>query len=345
MIIMKKMMRFLMIAILLATVLTSCKKDPTDPPAVTTTDVTAITGTTATSGGEVTSEGSSTVTERGVCWGTVANPTIADSKTSDGTGVGVFTGSITGLTPGTVYHVRAFATNSHGTSYGADVEFSTSFLIKSIEFNTGDIEKWEFFYDATTKKITYFDDYWNAALDKTLTYDYSVPGKLTLMNGVDVYNTYDLNAQGYIIKDYNNGHTFEYNSDGYLTKYNEYWGGAVDNIYEMEITNGNITKITKFAADGVTLKKTKTFTYTVGDNVNGIHQANATDSEWKPMGNLYGKPSAKLLDYLEYWTPSDLTVYKSSLSYVFDSKNRPSVVTKTFSSGPGSEVWTYTYFE
>jgi len=95
------------------------------PPTVTTTAPSAITSTTATSGGNVTSAGGSTVTARGVCWSTSANPTTSNSHTSDGTGTGAFTSSITGLTPAITYHVRAYATNAAGTAYGNDIPFTT----------------------------------------------------------------------------------------------------------------------------------------------------------------------------------------------------------------------------
>jgi len=94
-------------------------------PTVTTTAITAISSTTATSGGNVTDDGGDAVTARGVCWGAGANPTTAGSKTTDGAGTGAFTSSITGLTKNNTYHVRAYATNSIGTSYGADVTFTT----------------------------------------------------------------------------------------------------------------------------------------------------------------------------------------------------------------------------
>ena len=94
-------------------------------PTVTTTAVTAITLTTASTGGEVTNNGGTDVTARGICWSTTANPTITDSKTSDGSGNGSFTSSLTTLQPGTIYHVRAYATNTTGTGYGADVQFTT----------------------------------------------------------------------------------------------------------------------------------------------------------------------------------------------------------------------------
>jgi hypothetical protein len=87
-------------------------------PTVTTATLTNITSISATGGGVVTSDGGATVTARGVCWGTSQTPTISDSKLLLGTGVGTFSGSITGLTAGVVYYVRAFATNSAGTAYG-----------------------------------------------------------------------------------------------------------------------------------------------------------------------------------------------------------------------------------
>ena len=92
---------------------------------LTTTAVSAITGSTAASGGNITSDGGETVTARGVCWNTAGSPTIADSKTTDGSGTGVFTSSLTGLTAGTLYHVRAYATNSVGTAYGNEQTFTT----------------------------------------------------------------------------------------------------------------------------------------------------------------------------------------------------------------------------
>ena len=102
-----------------------------------TATVTDITMTTATSGGNVTSDGGSSVTERGVCWSTTSGPTIADSKTSDGSGTGSFSSSLTGLTASTLYYVRAFATNSTGTSYGLEVSFATASTSLSLTFTDG----------------------------------------------------------------------------------------------------------------------------------------------------------------------------------------------------------------
>ena len=95
-------------------------------PTVTTTSVTNITQNTATSGGNVTATGGASVTARGVCWSTSQNPTVSNSHTTNGSGTGSFTSSMTGLTAGTTYYVRAYATNSAGTAYGEQKSFTTA---------------------------------------------------------------------------------------------------------------------------------------------------------------------------------------------------------------------------
>ena len=95
-------------------------------PTITTTAISATTSTTASSGGNVSSDGGSSVTARGVCWNTTGTPTIANDKTSNGTGTGSFTSSITGLTGSTTYYVRAYATNTTGTGYGSELSFVTN---------------------------------------------------------------------------------------------------------------------------------------------------------------------------------------------------------------------------
>jgi plastocyanin len=95
-------------------------------PTLTTTAISSITSAGASSGGAISLDGGAAVTARGVCWSTSANPTIADAKTTNGTGTGAFVSSITGLAANTTYHVRAYATNSVGTAYGNDVSFTTS---------------------------------------------------------------------------------------------------------------------------------------------------------------------------------------------------------------------------
>ncbi|NTW32945.1 MAG: DUF1566 domain-containing protein [Bacteroidetes bacterium] len=96
---------------------------------LTTTSASSITSTTATSGGNITSDGGATVTARGICYATSSNPTISNSIVTSGSGTGVFTSSLTGLTSGTTYYIRAYATNSVGTAYGNEVSFSTPIVI------------------------------------------------------------------------------------------------------------------------------------------------------------------------------------------------------------------------
>jgi len=88
-------------------------------PTLTTLVPNSMTQTKAISGGNITFDGGATIASRGVCWSITENPTIAlTSKTTDGTGPGIYKSSLTGLTLGVKYYVRAYATNSLGTSYG-----------------------------------------------------------------------------------------------------------------------------------------------------------------------------------------------------------------------------------
>ena len=94
-------------------------------PTVTTSAVTQITETSAVAGGNVTSDGGASVTERGVVYSTTANPTTANTKKVSGSGTGAFTCNLTGLQASTTYYVRAYAINEKGTSYGEQLTFKT----------------------------------------------------------------------------------------------------------------------------------------------------------------------------------------------------------------------------
>lgn len=93
---------------------------------VTTSGVTHITSGSATCGGGVICEGGSPVTARGVCWGTSVNPSLSGQHTLDGSGAGSFISLISGLSASTTYYARAYATNSEGTVYGENRQFTTS---------------------------------------------------------------------------------------------------------------------------------------------------------------------------------------------------------------------------
>lgn len=99
---------------------------PNTVPSVTTLTVSNNTGYTVTCGGVVTDDGGAPVLERGICWSTSYNPTISDNYCVDSAGVDTFSCQASGLTPGTVYFIRAYATNAVGTGYGNSVYVSTA---------------------------------------------------------------------------------------------------------------------------------------------------------------------------------------------------------------------------
>ncbi len=98
-----------------------------DLPSLATAMVTNVSETSATSGGNFGNDGGAAITEKGVCWSTSHNPTIADNHTNDGSGLDDFVSNLTGLDPSTTYYVRAYATNSAGTGYGS-VEYPLTTL-------------------------------------------------------------------------------------------------------------------------------------------------------------------------------------------------------------------------
>ncbi len=104
---------------------------------ITTTVPSSVTTATAACGGNVTNDGLSSVTSRGVCWSTNPLPTIAlSTKTVDGAGTGAFTSNITGLAAGTKYYVRAYAVNNVGVSYGEQISFTTVANLSSVTIGT-----------------------------------------------------------------------------------------------------------------------------------------------------------------------------------------------------------------
>lgn len=97
-------------------------------PTVSTNSVSAVGLTMATVIGNVLNDGGGVVTDRGVCWGVNEDPTIDNSKKRSGNGNGIFTSQITELISNSTYYLRAYATNSAGTTYGNSIKFSTLFL-------------------------------------------------------------------------------------------------------------------------------------------------------------------------------------------------------------------------
>jgi uncharacterized protein (TIGR02145 family) len=109
---------------LLLILINSCNKEkPFTLPVLSTVPLTDIKSTSVISGGNITSDGGEIVISRGVCWGKSPNPTVSDNITSNGAGAGTFLSPITGLTSGTDYYLRAYATNNEGTAYGNEFIF------------------------------------------------------------------------------------------------------------------------------------------------------------------------------------------------------------------------------
>jgi hypothetical protein len=98
---------------------------PSGSPTISTSSVTIINGNSVNSGGNVTNNNGSAVTSRGVCYSTSSNPTINNPQVLSGSGNGSFTVTVSSLTPNTTYYLRAFATNSQGTTYGEERIFTT----------------------------------------------------------------------------------------------------------------------------------------------------------------------------------------------------------------------------
>jgi hypothetical protein len=108
-------------------------------PLVTTNAVTDILQTAAASGGNIIATGYSDVTARGVCWSINQNPTVADAKTVNGSGIGNFNSALTNLLSNTTYYARAYATNLAGTAYGNQVTFKTFLNVVFPTVTTTDI--------------------------------------------------------------------------------------------------------------------------------------------------------------------------------------------------------------
>lgn len=108
-------------------------------PTLSTTSANSISLTGASTGGNISSDGGTNITSRGVCWSTSSNPTVSDNKLVNGNGTGSFTINLTGLNGSTTYYLRAYATNAVGTGYGPQISFTTSSLTTGVSYLGGKI--------------------------------------------------------------------------------------------------------------------------------------------------------------------------------------------------------------
>lgn len=171
-------MKKLTLLLALTMILFSCKPEA-EKPTVTTKSVGEVTETTAKVVGKVTADGGAEVTARGICWSTTQNPTIEDNKTTDGSGVGIFTSNLSNLERNTTYYVRAYATNEVGTSYGEEVTFTTK-DVPAVAVDLGLSVKWAtcnvgattpeeygdyFAWGETTTRETYTEETYNVSMN------------------------------------------------------------------------------------------------------------------------------------------------------------------------------------
>ena len=140
-------------------------------PTLTTSAASEIGTTWATCGGDISDDGGMEVTERGICWSTDHNPTIAGNHGANGAGLGSFSVSMNGLEPNTMYYVRAYAINSHTTAYGNEVSFRTEMTqtwqngilpgqfsvsaTRKVKFSQGNLQ-----YQAATDSWRFASDQW-----------------------------------------------------------------------------------------------------------------------------------------------------------------------------------------
>ena len=116
------------------------------PPTITTTGISSLTTNSADCNSEVTGSGGAIVTGRGVCWSTTHNPTLEDAHTVDSSGTGTFFSQLTGLSQGTTYYVRAYATNLAGTGYSEEICFTTDCEVLTLPYS----ENFDGFTESTT---------------------------------------------------------------------------------------------------------------------------------------------------------------------------------------------------
>lgn len=220
-----------------------------DKPTVETVGVDNITMTTATVEGNVVNDGGSAVTERGICYSIYENPTLSDSIRRAGTGIGRFTCEMTNLTNATTYYIRAFATNSEGTSYGEVVTMRTvehpmlatvtTDEVSDITINTavcgGNVLN-DGFVEVTERGICY------ATHQEPTVFDYKVAGGEGLglfqcrMSGLEMLTTYYVRA-------------YAKNSEGYAYG-NEVSFVTADETYLPEVITHEVTDFNHFYAIG-----------------------------------------------------------------------------------------------
>ncbi|MBE9467574.1 MAG: DUF333 domain-containing protein [Bacteroidetes bacterium] len=166
-------------------------------PTLTTASASSIQDNSAVCGGNISADGGATISQSGVVYSTSVNPTTASSKvaTSPTVTSGSFTCNLSGLASGTIYHARSFASNSAGTAYGADKQFTTTGTAP-IEYcvSKGNTSTYEHIGTVTIGDFTNtsgaagYTDFTSKVINLSVGSSYSV--SLTPVYGSSAYNEY-----------------------------------------------------------------------------------------------------------------------------------------------------------
>ena len=196
-------------------------------PAVTTDSVSQITRESAVCGGNITSTGYDELWIYGICWDTDPNPTIYKMHTYDGSEPGHYTSTMTNLIRNTKYFVRAYVTNSKGTSYGEEYSFVT--LQDSIP---GEME-YGIFTVGPNKRVRFSKG--NIIGDSMLNFSFQPNSQYGLYGwGTSGYNDKKLNMQDTIDSNYVTGVTNISGTDYDWGYYNKIFnGGNVNHVWRV----------------------------------------------------------------------------------------------------------------
>jgi len=131
---MKNWLRQFLICSSVVVIFARCSKDNNNKstpvktvPSVSTGAITDVSYNSANANGNISSDGGASISARGICWSTSASPTLGNSYANDpGQTTGSFTLAINNIAAATTYYVRAYATNSVGTTYGNEVSFTSA---------------------------------------------------------------------------------------------------------------------------------------------------------------------------------------------------------------------------
>jgi uncharacterized protein (TIGR02145 family) len=215
----------------------------------------------AQTGGTISNDGGFPVIARGIVWDLMPQPTILlSTKTNDGNGTGSFTSNMTGLSNGTVYFARAYATTQLGTSYGNDISFRTDLPSSTPGNNISDVD------GNSYKTVTIGTQQWMAENLKTTKYNDGSAIQL-----IQVQSTW-ASFTGGAYSDYDNTPD---NSAVYGRLYNF---NVVDNAknvcpqgWRVPTTN-DWTVLENYLGSSLAARKLKSTSGWLGDNANGTNE-------------------------------------------------------------------------